>query len=282
MVSFSSVLVTLCVSLCLVDAISPKPVMEMLQQQITKKANQDCSTCNKANQFCDYRSWTTFCKECPVCGVDHFCDSHGTCKRCPGAYTKPTQVCERINVNDPKSDATFTLGKAVKLAFSTVGDDLFYLAAEPNTTDSTVVSTPPSGNTTGNVTATLRAAVDAILSVTPSSHNIEEITEGSGQYRVSFNDTLGGYLRVVLPATTSDDSTGGVTSLIDLKTLGVAQIFRDFNDWTVFGVEHSASFSWRFRVGNDDTAKYLAWCGQSTCGQGCRRSASCRPCSAAT
>jgi len=35
--SFSSILVLLCVSLYLVDAVNPKPVMELLQQQIAKK-----------------------------------------------------------------------------------------------------------------------------------------------------------------------------------------------------------------------------------------------------
>jgi len=38
--SFSSILVLLCVSLYLVDAVNPKPVMELLQQQIAKKQLQ--------------------------------------------------------------------------------------------------------------------------------------------------------------------------------------------------------------------------------------------------
>jgi len=192
---------------------------------------------------------------------------------------KPDQVCERVDVTDPKSEGNFVVGKSVKLAFSTVGDDLFYLSAEPNTTTIDTVAFPaPTNASAGNVTTPaptpVRAAVLAILSATPSSHVIEEITEGSGQYRVSFNDTLGGYLRVILPPSVSDADgtidTGAETgtSLIDLKTLGIAQITRDFSQYTTFGVEHAASYSWRFRVGSYDTAKYLAWCGQATCGEG--------------
>jgi len=283
MVSFSSVLVILCVSLVFVDSINPKPVMELLQQQISKKANADCSTCNKPNQYCDFRSWSSFCKACPVCGIDHFCDGHGICQRCPGLYLKPDQACERVDANDPKSEGTYVVGKAVKLAFSTVGDDLFYLSAEPNSTatpDAVVLVVPPPPSPPGNATVPGNGtepqapapqptehgeAVGATLSVTPSSHIIEEITAGSGQYRVSFNDSLGGYLRIILPPATVDED---VTALIDLKTMGVAQIFRDFAEFTTFGVEHAASFSWRFRVGNDENAKYLAWCGESTCGNG--------------
>jgi len=214
-----------------------------------------------------------------VCGIDHFCNGHGSCVRCPGVYMKPTQACERIDANDPKSEGNYVEGKAVKLAFSTVGDDLFYLAAEPNATqalEESPASPPPAGNGTdaGNSTAPTEPApvhdpIDAHLSTTPSKHVIEEVTAGSGEYRVLFNDSVGGYLHVILPpASSTTESTDGNTALIDLKTLGVAQIQRDFSQWTTFYVEHSASFSWRFRVGNDENAKYLAWCGQATCGQG--------------
>jgi len=279
MVSFSTLLVVLCATLCVVDAIKPHPVLELLQQQVSKKAAPDCSTCNKPNQFCDYRSWTGVCKECPVCGIDHFCDGRGYCTRCPGVYLKVTQSCERVDVNDPKSEGNFVEGKPVKLAFATVGDDLFYLSALPNTTDPTATPSgngttptpPPTPTPSANDTtpAPTPEAIDAILSITPSSHVIEEVTAGSGEYRVKFNDTLGGYLRIVLPATTSDEITDGSSpALIDMTTLGVAQILRDFSGFTTFGVEHSASFSWRFRVGSDDSAKYLAWCGQATCGMG--------------
>jgi len=283
MVSFSSVLVVLCVSLCMVDAITlnPKPVMEMLQQHISKKSSPDCSTCNKPNQFCDYRSWTGLCKDCPVCGIDHFCDGHGMCKRCPGSYLKATQACERVDPTDPKSEGTYVEGKAVKLVFTTVGDSLFYLSAQPNVTDSTVAVPPPaptnssvpapSGNTTTTTTTSpAREAISAVLSTIPSSHNIEEITEGSGKYRVSFNDSLGGYLHIIVPVDTNDNYEGnnGDLSLIDLKTLGVATVLRDFDQFTTFNLEHSASYSWRFRIGNDDHAKYIAWCGEATCGDG--------------
>jgi len=286
MVSLSSVLVVCCFSLCLVDAFTPKPVMEMLQQQIAsshKRANADCSTCNKPDQWCDYRSWNGFCKECPVCGIDHFCDGHGDCTRCPGIYNRPDMSCERVDKTDPKSEGTYITGKAVKLAFATVGDDLYYLSATPNYT---LPETPaPTGNVsapTGNSTSSLadeRESISAVLSATPSSHVIEEVTPMSGQYRLAFNDSLGGYVRMVVPSADelkAIDAQGDVASLLqtatseNLKTLGLAQVYREFNSAsaTVFSVEHSASFSWRFKVGVDDTARYLAWCGQATCGNG--------------
>jgi len=183
--------------------------------------------------------------------------------------------CERVTATDPKSEGQFVEGKPVKLAFSTVGDDLFYLAGEPNVTSvaTPVTSVPPSsgnetsGNettTSGNqttTTTTLPATVTVHLSTEQSSHLIEEIEAGSGNYRIKFNDAHGGYLRVVIPEETE-------TVLLDITTAGVCEILRDFSDFTTFQVEHAASFSWRFRVGTGDKAKYLAWCGQSTCGQG--------------
>jgi len=207
------------------------------------------------------------------------------CKRCPGSYLKATQACERVDPTDPRSEGTYVEGKAVKLVFTTVGDALFYLSAEPNVTDSAVAVPPPLVNITNtntdvnatNTTTTTtvaappaREAISAVLSTIPSSHNIEEITEGSGQYRVSFNDSLGGYLHIIVPVDTNDNYEGnnGDLSLIDLKTLGVATVLRDFDQFTTFNLEHSASYSWRFRIGNDDHAKYIAWCGQATCGDG--------------
>jgi len=242
-----------------VQAIRPKPV-ELLQQEITKKANADCSSCTAPNQFCNLASWTGVCKDCPICGIDHFCDGRGYCQRCPGVYLKPTQACERVTPTDLESAGAFVEGKPVRLVFSTVGDDLFYLSAEPNVTTSVPVngSSPLNGTSSELETA---VAVTAHLSTVPSLHVIEEIEAGSGNYRVRFNDTLGGFLRVI-PA---DDD---VTVLLDIKTMGVSQILRDYSGFTTFNVEHSASFSWRFRVGSEETAKYVAWCGQSTCGQG--------------
>jgi len=148
----------------------------------------------------------------------------------------------------------------VKLAFSTVGDDLFYLSAEPNVTasDPAVTNDTSSGNQTS---PTIAESLTAHLSATPSTHLIEEIAAGSGNYRIKFNDALGGYLRVEIPEDTE-------TVLLDITTMGVSEILRDFSGFTTFQVEHAASFSWRFRVGTEEKAKYLAWCGQSTCGLG--------------
>jgi len=284
-----STLLIVCAFICVVDAIKPKPVT-MLQQDISSKKNPaDCATCNQPNQFCDFRSWSNFCKACPVCGIDHFCDTHGYCKRCPGVYLKPTQACERIDETNPRSDGNYVEGKPVKLAFATVGDDLFYLSALPNNTEAAVanlvVPTPvPASNSTAETntttasnttTATPTAStLSAVLSTTPSKHVIEEITAGSGQYRIKFDDTLGGYLTVILPASpvvSADgtiDTTGDSAINFRFRTVGLAQICRDFAGFTTFNVEHSASFSWRFRVGSDENSKYLAWCGQATCGDG--------------
>jgi len=258
--------------LCGANAIKPKSVLELkFQQEKARKSDADCSLCTAPNQFCDFQSWTGMCKSCPVCGIDHFCDGRGYCRRCPGTYDKPTLACERVDAKDPKSDGTYVEGKPVRLVFATVGDDLFYLSAEPNITNAVVAvpATPP--NITDNSTVTPApmptpfAVATARLSTTPSAHVIEEITAGSGTYRIRFNDTFGGFLRVVLPEETSDSDA---LSLIDLQTFGVSQILRDSTDFTTFSMEHSASFSWRFRVGSGDTCKYLAWCGESTCGMG--------------
>jgi len=174
---------------------------------------------------------------------------------------KPTQACERLTATDLQSPGTYVEDKAVRLVFSTVGDDLFYLIAEPNITESEPAPLNQSLPVNGSSALETAVAVTAHLSTVPSKHVIEEIEAGSGNYRVRFNDSLGGYLRVIPPV---DDST----VLLDIKTVGVSQILRDFSGFTTFNVEHSASYSWRFRVGSDDTAKYVAWCAQATCGQG--------------
>jgi len=259
-----NLLLFVCVLACTVQAIRPKPV-ELLQQEITKKAAADCSTCTAPNQFCNLASWTGVCKDCPVCGIDHFCDGRGYCQRCPGVYLKPTQACERLTSTDLQSPGTYVEDKAVRLVFSTVGDDLFYLSAEPNNTGSIPTPFNVSSFTNGTIPPMLPlgvAALPAHLSTVPSLHVIEEITAGSGNYRVRFNDSLGGFLFVIPPP--DEDST----VLLDIKTMGVSQILRDFAGFTTFNVEHSASFSWRFRIGSEDNAKYVAWCAQSTCGQG--------------
>jgi len=273
----SSVLLVLCVCVLTTHAVTPKTVMELLQKQTTKKSAVDCAQCNQPNQFCDLRSWTGICKVCPVCGIDRFCDGRGYCQRCLGVYDKPTLACQRVTATDLRSDGQYVEGKAVKLAFSTVGDDLFYLSAEPNST-----YTPPAPlysnssapaanasvpvNSTGNFTEPgPPAPVAAFLSTTPSTHVIEEITAGSGQFRVRFDDEWGGFLHVIVP----DDPEPVLLAVnSDIKWIGVSEVLRDFSQWTTFEVEHSASFSWRFRVGEGEYTKFLAWCGQATCGEG--------------
>jgi len=275
--------------------------LELLQQEISKKSNADCSSCTKPNQFCNLESWAGVCKACPICGIDHYCDGRGFCTRCPGIYDKPTMSCMRSTLTDIMSGGMYAENQPIKLAFSTVGEDLFYLSAEPNATiiaDFTPPPPPPpvngsSGNSTvvsgnGTVVAPVTTPVaptpiapqpiGAHLSTTPSTHIIEEIVVGSGNYRIRFNDAVGGYLRVVPVDSSSpillsvdDKASGAKKTDVDIFTYGISAVCRDFTTYTTFNVEHSASYSWRFRVGSDDTARYLAWCGQSTCGQGVPR-----------
>jgi len=284
MVSLSTVLVIVYAFVVTTQAINPKTVLNLLQQQTEKKkAIADCSQCTQANQFCDLRSWSNVCKSCPVCGVDRFCDGRGYCERCPGTYAKPTQLCQRVTANDISSQGQYVEGQPVKLIFTTVGDDFFYLAAEPNRTCGPIPvdlipqpvgngthSPPGGGNITsgggglGNDTSVPpEAAVAAGLSTDVSWHVIEEITEGSGNYRIRFNDACGGFLRVVPPPEPTDPTQ---SVLLEWKTFGVTQVFRDYSEFTTFQVEHAASLSWRFRTGTDDNPKYLAWCGQSGVG----------------